>query len=157
MRTIREQLRNNAVALLSLAIAITALGYNTWRNEKTEDQRNIRSAAFRVLETLGELREVVDDRYYYQPFRTGMGMESALRIRGYGRAAMTRDLMNLMPPPAPATGQELHAAWIKHFNVLDELGSDGKHSARATESEQAIGTALEESRKVVLEVIAGLD
>ena len=30
--SIREQLRRNAVALISLVIAITSLGYNTWRN-----------------------------------------------------------------------------------------------------------------------------
>ncbi|MDB6105600.1 MAG: hypothetical protein JWO52_5599, partial [Gammaproteobacteria bacterium] len=40
MATIREQLRNNAVALTSLFIALSSLGYNTWRNERTEHNRN---------------------------------------------------------------------------------------------------------------------
>tara|TARA_R110000782_G_scaffold9026_8_gene29205 strand:- start:160 stop:393 length:234 start_codon:yes stop_codon:yes gene_type:complete len=30
--SVREQLRRNTVALISLAVAITSLGYNTWRN-----------------------------------------------------------------------------------------------------------------------------
>jgi len=34
------QLRRNIVALISLTIAISSLGYNTWRNEHTEDNRN---------------------------------------------------------------------------------------------------------------------
>ncbi|MBF8293263.1 MAG: hypothetical protein HW392_2090 [Steroidobacteraceae bacterium] len=50
MPDMREQLRNNLVALISLVIALSALGYNTWRNELTERNRNIRAA--------GELRAV---------------------------------------------------------------------------------------------------
>ena len=53
MATIGKQIHNNAVALISLVIAVSSLAYNTWRNETTEEQRNIRHAAFRVLENLG--------------------------------------------------------------------------------------------------------
>ena len=40
--SIRPQLHNNAVALISLFVAVSSLAYNTWRNETTEAQRNIR-------------------------------------------------------------------------------------------------------------------
>ena len=66
--SIRSQIHDNAVALISIAIAVGALAYNTWRNETTEEQRNIRFAAFRVLEDLGVVQEVVDSRYYYLAF-----------------------------------------------------------------------------------------
>ena len=46
------------MALISIFIAVSALAYNTWRNETTEEQRNIRHAAFRVLEDLGEVQEI---------------------------------------------------------------------------------------------------
>lgn len=49
MPDMREQLRNNLVALISLFIALSALGYNTWRNERTERNRNIRAAGFESL------------------------------------------------------------------------------------------------------------
>ena len=65
MTTIRQQIHNNAVALISLFIAVGSLAYNTWRNETTEEQHKIRHASFRVLENLGELQQVVDMRYYY--------------------------------------------------------------------------------------------
>ena len=52
---IRKQLKQHSVALISLVIALSSLGYNTWRNETTEEQRNIRHASFRVLECLGDL------------------------------------------------------------------------------------------------------
>lgn len=157
MNSIRQQIRNHSVALLSLAIAVSALGYNTWRNEKTEDQRNIRHAAFRVLETLGELREVVDERFYYQPFREDMSKESQLRLRGYGRAALTRDLLILLPPPAPASGQLLHSTWLKHYNSLDDLDPAGEHSQRAIDAELSIGKALDDTREVVLQLIRNLE
>jgi hypothetical protein len=36
MTSLRQQLRNNLVALISLAVALGGLSYNTWRNERTE-------------------------------------------------------------------------------------------------------------------------
>ena len=65
MATFRDQIRDNAVALISLIIAITSLSYTGWRNETSEHQRSIRGAAFRVLEELGELQEVVLYRAYF--------------------------------------------------------------------------------------------
>jgi hypothetical protein len=54
-----DQIRRNAVALISLIIAVSSLSYNTWRNEKTEDNRNQRHAAFEVLLKLNELQQVI--------------------------------------------------------------------------------------------------
>jgi hypothetical protein len=38
--SISRQIHNNAVALVSIAVAASALAYNTWRNETTEEPRN---------------------------------------------------------------------------------------------------------------------
>lgn len=157
MPTIRQQIHNNAVALISLFIAISSLGYNTWRNETTEAQRNERHAAFKVLENLGALQEVVDARYYYQAFGEHEASEGQLRLRGFGSVAMTRDLMNLMPPPAPAAGQRMHALWIEHFGALDELDEDGGHSDSAKEAVRALTGAIEETRNAVIDVLKRLD
>ena len=59
MSTVRQQLRNNAVALISLVVALGSLSYNTWRNERTESNRNIRTATFELLVKLSELERVV--------------------------------------------------------------------------------------------------
>ena len=111
MNTIRAQIHRKAVALISLVIAVSSLGYNTWRNETTEAQRNIRHAAFRVLESLGELQEVADYRHYYLPFEDAGKTEGELRISGFGSVAMIRDLMNLMPKPAPEAGERRRARY----------------------------------------------
>jgi hypothetical protein len=157
MARIRQQIHDNLVALISLTIAVAALGYNTWRNETTEEQRNIRHAAFRVLENLGELQEVVDDRYYYLSFEELRDREGALRLRGFGGAAMIRDLMNLMPPPGPAAGEELHQLWLENFNVLTELGAGGQHSAAAQQAEKELTQAIGDTRAAVLMVLKSLE
>ena len=59
MSNIRDQLRHNSVALISLFIALSSLGYNTWRNERTERNRNIRTATFEILTKLAEFERVV--------------------------------------------------------------------------------------------------
>jgi len=48
MQTLRQQVRGNSVALISLMTALLALSYDTWRNETTESQRNICQASFQV-------------------------------------------------------------------------------------------------------------
>lgn len=157
MTSFKKQLHNNAVALISLFIAVSSLAYNTWRNEKTEEQRNIRHAAFRVLENLGELQQVVDYRYYYLPFHEDAHQEGQLRLRGFGNASMIHDLMMLMPRPAPLAGEELKQLWNAEFARLEELDDAGEHSVAAQQAEQKLTWGINEARGAVLQVLASLD
>lgn len=157
MQSIRQQIHRNAVALISLVIAVSSLGYNTWRNETTEAQRNVRHASFRVLEALGELQEVADYRYYYLPFEENPANEGELRISGFGDVAMIRDLMNLMPEPAPSAGRKLHETWATAINHLDELTPDGRHTDRAIQLEQELTSAINDTRMAVVAVLKGLE
>lgn len=51
--SLRQQVRRNLVAIISLVLALLSLSYNTWRNEVTEYNRNIRQAGLEILVTLG--------------------------------------------------------------------------------------------------------
>lgn len=157
MNTFSAQLHRNAVALISLFIALSSLAYNTWRNETTEAQRNTRHAAFRVLETLGALQEISDYRFYYLPFDPENIHEGELRIRGFGEVAMVRDLTGLMPGAAPATGRALHEAWSQSVNTLDDLTATGGHTAAAVEAERRMTESIERTRREVLRVLADLE
>lgn len=157
MASIRDQFRANAVALVSISIAVAALGYNTWRNETTEQQRNVRHAAFRVLESLGELQEIVDARYYYLPFEDSQVPESESRIRGFGNVTLVRDLTGLMPDPAGRTGAELHGLWLENFLELHRVTADGRHTDRATLAEQRLTEGINQTRAAVLVVLARLE
>lgn len=157
MASIREQIHRNAVALISLFIAVSGLAYNTWRNETSEEQRNIRHAAFTVLEDLGTMQEVADARYYYLAVGEDIGSEGELRLRGYGSALMIRDLLALMPAPAPSTGEMMLDTWTKHFGALDDVDAQGNHTPEAREAEKAITRAINESRAAVVQVLKTLE
>jgi hypothetical protein len=45
----RTQIQRNTLALISLVVALTSVSYNTWRNERTERNRNVRAATFEGL------------------------------------------------------------------------------------------------------------
>ena len=67
-----SQLQRNAVAIISLVVALTSLGYNTWRNEQSEGNRNQRFASFMILSKLNELQQLV----FHLSFRTKLTITS---------------------------------------------------------------------------------
>lgn len=112
--SISEQLRRNAVALISLSVALTTLGYNTWRNEQTEKNRNVRVAAFEMLVRLGELQQVADHLHYDKDMQRGNP------ITGWGYVAVIRDLAMVMPAPVKASSEALFNNWEKNWEGLGE-------------------------------------
>ncbi|HUL46595.1 MAG TPA: hypothetical protein VLV25_05825 [Steroidobacteraceae bacterium] len=112
MTTIRQQLRNNAVALISLAVAIGSLGYNTWRNEHTERNRNVRTAAFELLMRAGDLERVTFLAQYDRD-RNGGSPRT-----GWTDVLAIRDLAALVPAPVPARAAELLKVWSENWEGL---------------------------------------
>ncbi len=121
-----RQVNNHSVALISLFLAATSLGYNTWRNETTELQRNWRQASFQVLIEVGELNQIVLYRRYFLDTATQDGVGQAGRaerhailnlqdsqswVNGWGKVLMIRDLTSIMPDPLPERGQVLFDTW----------------------------------------------
>jgi hypothetical protein len=132
--TIRQQLRNNAVALISLAVAISSLAYNTWRNERTEHNRNVRTAAFEVLMRAGDL-ERVTFLAQYDHDRNG-GSPRA----GWTDVLAIRDLSALVPGPVPAQAAELLKVWGDNW---EGLGKDDETAVNRIDD--AIGKLREAS------------
>ena len=135
-----QQLRSHVVALISLSVALTALGYNTWRNERTEHNRNIRVAAFEVLTQLGELQVVVNSAVYG---KQGSRMDP---MAGWGRVALITDLSQLLPSPAPHRAEELHRVWQANWQDLDDNEQSGER----------ITTEIDQSREAIREILRGL-
>ena len=153
MQSFKQQVRNNSVALISLVVAVTSLGYNTWRNETTEQHRNIRMAAFQVLGELGDLQEVISYFTYYLPEAGDSLQRGRTRVEGYGDVLRIRDLMNLMPEPGPAAGEALYQLWNEQVN---ELGA-GPESDTARAAEMVLSEAVDNTRTAVVEVLTDLD
>ena len=80
-QSIGAQLRANAVALLSLVVALSSLSYSTWRNERSEENRTTRQAAFQLLTALGQMQELVYHAHYDRDAEHG-GRQDPKRGKG---------------------------------------------------------------------------
>lgn len=137
MTAIRQQLRNNAVALISLTVAIGSLAYNTWRNERTEHNRNVRTAAFELLMRAGDLERVTFLAQYDRD-RSGGSPRS-----GWTDVLAIRDLAALVPGAVPARATELLQVWGANWEGLgkdDETAVNRIDDAIGGLREAALGT-----------------
>lgn len=113
MQTFRQQLRQNAVALISLVVALSSLSYNTWRNERTEHNRNIRAAAFELLNRLAELERVVYLAQYDRDLTGGGNPRN-----GWTCVLAIHDLSGLVQGPVPVRAAELQTVWSANWEGL---------------------------------------
>ncbi len=139
--SIPDQIRRNAVAIISLLVAFASLGYNTWRNEQTEMNRNVRHAAFEMLVRLGELQQVADHLHYANDAERGNP------ITGWGYVAVIRDLAMVMPVPVRQASDALFAEWDKNWEGL------GQHE----DAVRSITAAIRDTRQSVVETLEALD
>jgi hypothetical protein len=118
MSDMRRQLRDNLVAITSLAVAVSALSYNTWRNERTERNRNVRVAGIELLQEIGSLQQIIFYAHYAEGDARGdprMGWADVLTIQ---------DLATMMPPDVEREAEELRAAWEANADgLLDDEGA----------------------------------
>lgn len=127
---LRDQLQRNSVALISLAIAISSLGYNTWRNEASEYNRNQRLISIEVLRNVGRLQQVIFHNVW----------EMDAKDKGNPRTAWAyvlaiKDLSQLLDGAVPASGKELWAVWDKEW---DELKPGNESYDRVTDALDAV-------------------
>ncbi len=139
---IKEQIRRNAVALISLVIAITSLGYNTWRNEASESNRTQRLVALEVLMKLGDLQQLVWHHHY------DGDLEDKGNLRtGWTLVIVTRDISQILGEPLPESTAVLHNTWEQNSDNL----------RKSAEAKDAIIAAIEDVRGDALELLRELD
>ncbi len=141
MNTIKSQMARHSVALISLVIALSSLAYNTWRNEQTEENRNIRTAGIELLLKLGELDRVVFYSHYDRDQDRGNPRS------GWAYALTIRDLGSIMLQPASGSSTELIEIWQQNWSGL---GSDDLAAG-------SISDSIDQTRTDVLAVLADLD
>ena len=141
MNTIKSQISRHSVALISLIIALSSLAYNTWRNEQTEENRNVRTAGIELLLKLGELDRVVFYSHYDQDRARGNPRS------GWAYALTIRDLASLMHEPTISSSTALIGTWRENWSGL---GSDDLAAGRISDS-------IDRTRIDVLAVLANLD
>ena len=140
--SIKNQLRRNTVALISLVVAVTSLGYNTWRNEQSEANRNVRDAGIELLLKFGELDRVVFFSHYERDRNRGNP-----RL-GWAYVLTIRDLGTLMPEPASQSTAALVDVWESNW---PGLGGDSNEPA------ERISAAIDQGRNDILALLRSLD
>lgn len=147
--TFKQQVQRNIVALISVFIAVSSLSYNTWRNEKSELNRNLRQASFEVLLKLGEMRELV----YHLEYDREVIDRSAERT-GWVTVFVIRDLASVLEDPVPAAADSLYRAWSEHWDGLADRDSEGELVGT---SRHAIEAEIDGLRDITLERLQMLD
>jgi hypothetical protein len=141
MTSFTDQIRRNSVALISLVVALSSLAYNTWRNEQTESNRNVRVAGMELLLKLGELEKVVFFAHYDKDAQGGNPRA------GWSYALTVRDLGALTPEPANSATAGLVGVWQENWSGL---GASDEAAAKISDS-------IDTTRTDVLQVLAQLD
>ena len=140
--SIPAQLRRNFVALISLVVAITSLGYNTWRNEASEYNRNQRLISIEVLRNLSDLQEVV----FYIAWEKDREVRGNPRT-GWVHVLSVRDLSQLLDGDVSTSAQQLLDTWETSWREL----------APGTSNYDELIAALEAVRQDTHDLISDLD
>lgn len=143
-----EQLRNNQLAIISLLVALMALGYNTWRNELTEENRTIRQAGFEMVVHLSDLQRIAYLAHYDNDTVGGNPR------KGWAEVLVLKDLSLLMPAEVTAATTQLAEVWEANWAALGDKGNQG---AVGDEAIAALDTALDELRAQLQSSLRTLD
>lgn len=138
--SVLEQIRRNLVAIISLTVALSGLGYNTWRTEKSEYNSNIRTAGFEVLIEVGELQRVVFFSHYDKS--TEYGNPRA----GWAHILTIHDLSQVIPAPVPDEADRLKTVWEAHWDTLGNTDT----------GVEVINSAIDAYRLAVLDTLRSL-
>ncbi len=120
----KEMFKRNLLALISLLVALTALSYNTWRNELTESNRNIRAAGFEVLREAAHLQLLID-RAYYAPEESKPDP-----IEGWARVNLIVALSDVMPEEVHLAALQLKSTWSEKWRFVYETETANEEVTR---------------------------
>src|SRR5437762_3444948 len=109
-----SQIKANIVAIASIIVALTGMGYNTYRNEKTEINHNVRAAAFETLKNLGETQILINYAHFQKDRVRG---DARL---GWGRMTLIHDMAQVLPAPGPEEADQLLTAWRENVDTLED-------------------------------------
>lgn len=130
------------LSMTAVTVALIAMAYNTWRNETTEAQRNIRQACFILLEESAAFQQLVELRF------DGHDRSAGTRTAAWGKAALIRDIGELAPPRTGQEAQHVYTIWSQRAHEIDE------HNPLA---EDELSDAIERLRRQTLDDLRELD
>ena len=101
-------------AIFSMIFAVVGFSYNAWRMEVSEDNNNIRTASFEVLQSLAELEQNIYAAHYDQDIENG-----SPRI-GWVKIGLVNDLSPLISGSAQLKAKQLKQYWAANWQDVNE-------------------------------------
>jgi len=101
-----------ATAIISLLFALIGFSYNAWRMEASEDNNNIRTAAFEVLTEIAELEQLVFAAHYDQDPVAGNP-----RV-GWVKVELISDLSTLISDQVHQDAINLQQTWRDNWAAM---------------------------------------
>ena len=98
--------------IFSVIFAVIGFSYNAWRLESSEENNNIRTAAFQVLNELAELEQIIYAAHYDQDAVAGSPR------KGWVKVGLIVDLSVLIDSSVEKETQELHMTWAESWESL---------------------------------------
>ncbi|VAW69549.1 hypothetical protein MNBD_GAMMA09-2511 [hydrothermal vent metagenome] len=101
-------------SIFSIAFAMLGFSYNAWRMEVTEDNSNIRTAAFEVLLQLSELQQIIYSAHYDKNSDEGNPRKAWVKI------GLIADLSTLISPKVEADAVVLNTLWSENWQLVTD-------------------------------------
>jgi len=93
-------------------VALSALGYNTWRNESSEANRNVRQAGFEIIKHVGELQKITYIAHFDRK-----NVKTGTKI-AWTEVLILKELSRLMPVAIQNKADTLTTVWRENWQGL---------------------------------------
>ena len=100
------------MSVFSVLFALMGFSYNAWRMEVSEENNNVRTAAFEVLEHLGELEHIILSAHYDNDLIEGNPR------KGWVKVGLVVDLSALIAPDVAEKAVILKTAWADSWHLM---------------------------------------
>ncbi len=101
-------------AIFSLIFAVVGFSYNAWRLEVTEDNSNIRTAAFEVLTELAEFQQLIYSAHYDKDMVAGNPRT------GWVKVGLIVDLSSLIGERVADKTKHLQKTWSNNWGNIQK-------------------------------------
>jgi len=101
-------------SVFSLLFAVLGFSYNAWRMEITEDNNNIRTAAFEVLTQLSEMQQMIYAAHYDKDLEEGNPRKIWVKV------GLIVDLSALISVQVETQATELKNLWSENWQQVND-------------------------------------
>ena len=113
MKNLKEKLKVYYImSVFSVLFALLGFSYNAWRMEISEENNNVRTAAFEVLSHLGELEHIILSAHYDNDLIEGNPR------KGWVKVGLVVDLSALISPDVADKAVTIKTVWADSWHLM---------------------------------------